>query len=120
MHILSTGIYTKVNNLPERLSGLMGENITQQDIADAVGVSQPTVARWLKGKAIDGEDLLKLANYFSVTPQSLMGNEPIPAGSFRETPAEYKVDDLLEELKRLREQLGAVERAAHRLKKGKS
>lgn len=36
--------------------------------------------------------------------------------ALRETPAEYKVDDLLEEIKRMKEQLGAVERAAKRLK----
>ena len=94
----------------------MGKNITQQEVADAVGVSQPTVGRWLQGKAIDGADLLKLATFFSVSPFTLMGDEPLQATALRETPAEYRVDDLLMEIKTLKEQVASVERAAKRLK----
>jgi transcriptional regulator with XRE-family HTH domain len=116
---LSTDNYTFVNIFPERLDGLMGKEITQEDVAKAVGVSQPTVARWLKGSAINGEDLLKVANFFGVSPFVLMGMEPLPSSALRESPAEYLIDELGEEIKRMKEQLHAVERAAHRLKKGK-
>lgn len=97
----------------------MKNGVTQDDIAKAVGVSQPTVARWLRGAAIGGEDLLNLARYFSVSPFVLMGSEPLSAAALREAPPDYHVDDLLAEMDKLKEQMRAVERAAQRLKKSK-
>jgi hypothetical protein len=49
----------------------------------------------------------------SVSPDSKL------AAIANDRPEDYNVDDLLEEITKLKEQLHAVERAAHRLKKGK-
>ena len=85
-------------------------NLTLKQVSELAEYSIPTInALELEGR---GSDRLraKLAEIYG-GPQSQSQTQAL-----RETPAEYKVDDLLEEIKRMREQLGAVERAAKRLK----
>lgn len=91
---------------------------TQMEIAKTVGVSQPTVGRWLKGTVPQGVELFKLAEMFNVSMNEMLGGEAaVVSRALHESPPEFVMDDLLEEVQRLKEQVNAVERAARRLKK---
>lgn len=51
------------------------KRINQADIANALGISKATVARWCNGEMFPhGETLLKLATFLSVTPNMLITN----------------------------------------------
>jgi transcriptional regulator with XRE-family HTH domain len=101
----------------KRLEALIQKPLTQQIVADGVGVSQPTVQRWLKGTIPGGEELLKLANFLGVDPYALLyENRPPPAKLLRDIPAESLVDDVLAEMDNLKEQIAALDRTVRRLK----
>lgn len=52
-------------------------NITQKDIAKYLNISQNTYSYWETGKVkIDNEALVKLAKYFDIPLNELMGIEP--------------------------------------------
>lgn len=48
--------------------------VRNNKLADAAGVSNGTVGDWLSGKSqgIDGDNLIKVANFFAVRPEQLM------------------------------------------------
>ena len=49
-------------------------NLTQQKLADALGVSRSTVAMWENGKNEPDNDMLgKIAEYFHITTDELLG-----------------------------------------------
>ncbi len=51
-------------------------NLYQKDIAKIFNVEQATVSNWEKGKRIpDSDTLIKIANYFNVSIDYLLGNE---------------------------------------------
>lgn len=57
---------------PTRLRELMNKyQKTQVDVAKAVGVSQPAVAKWLAGGAIRQISLTTLAARFGVKPEDI-------------------------------------------------
>lgn len=58
---------------------------TQQQLADAICVSQPTVQRWLKGTVPDGNHLAAMADFFGVSMDALWGRAPL---NLPETTAE--------------------------------
>ncbi|MBB6218222.1 transcriptional regulator with XRE-family HTH domain [Anaerosolibacter carboniphilus] len=66
-------------NFGERLKLLRDEkDLTQQDLADYLGVGRPTIAGYeTKGKQPDHEKLIKLANYFNVSVDFLLGQADI-------------------------------------------
>ena len=52
------------------------KNLYQKDIARIFNVEQATVSNWEKGKRIpDSDMLIKLANFFGVSVDFLLGNE---------------------------------------------
>lgn len=52
------------------------ENMSQRELADAINVTQASISRWEKNQlSISGANLIKLANYFKVTTDSLLGIE---------------------------------------------
>lgn len=52
------------------LKSLMAERgLTQIQLADAIGVSRQSVARWLKGYPIDDKNMKKLIAYFGISEQ---------------------------------------------------
>jgi len=56
-------------------------NMTQQSLADALGVSKNTIFSWEKGiRKPDIDMLQKIASYFATTVDNLLGNiePPIP------------------------------------------
>ena len=61
----------------ERLKSLrLQAKLTQTEVADKVGVSQPQYARWEAGKRKpSSETLEKFANFFGVTMDYLSGND---------------------------------------------
>lgn len=62
---------------PERLSYLMRiEKLSQSELARKVGISQSAICNWLNGKKEPSiESLWKLADYFDVTVDYLIGKE---------------------------------------------
>lgn len=55
------------------------EKINQSALADAIGMSQATIASWEKGtRKPDADTVSRLADYFGVTIDFLMGRENQP------------------------------------------
>lgn len=61
----------------ETLRLLMSDNnLSQQKLADALGVNQTTVSQWLLGRKKPGYDsIMLLYNKFGITPNELFGIE---------------------------------------------
>lgn len=61
----------------KRITKLREEKkLFQKDIADIFNIEQATVSNWENGKRIpDSEMLIKLANYFEVSVDYLLGND---------------------------------------------
>ena len=54
------------------------KGMTQQDVADRLGVSNKAVSKWESGRGYPSIDSLKeIANYFSVTIDELLSGEKI-------------------------------------------
>lgn len=60
----------------KRIAGLRKEySLSQPQLADKMSVSQSTVAMWESGKRnVSNEDLLKMASFFNVSTDYLLGN----------------------------------------------
>lgn len=61
----------------EAIKSLMAENnLTQQKLADILGVNQTTVSQWLLGKKKPGYDsIMQIYVKFGVSPNLLFGIE---------------------------------------------
>ena len=69
----------RLTNLREK------KNLYQKDIAEIFNVEQATVSNWEKGKRIpDSEMLIKLANFFEVSVDYLLGNDTPPTDNEKE------------------------------------
>lgn len=58
-------------------------NINQPQLAEALGVTQPTISRWLNGKLPDPEQSTRLCEYFDINLSflyQLMGRLERPEG----------------------------------------
>ena len=52
------------------------ENMSQRELADAISVTQASISRWEKNQlSISGANLIKLATYFKVSADELLGIE---------------------------------------------
>ncbi len=62
----------------EALRELMSEHgLSQQKLADALGINQTTVSQWLLGRKKPGYDsILLLYERFGLTPNALFGIDP--------------------------------------------
>lgn len=50
------------------------QNLSQQKIADILGVNQTTVSQWLLGRKKPGYDsILSIYKHFGITPNTLFG-----------------------------------------------
>lgn len=97
----------------------MKDRFTQQDIAVGVGVSQPTVQRWLRGAMPGGGELYRLAKFLGVAVEDLM-DSGLPVTQpmmLRESPPDYMVDDALADVTEIRERAVTLERKLKKLKK---
>lgn len=60
---------------------LIERDKTQQELAEAIGVSKSTVSTWTNGKRIPRMDKVDLmCKYFGVERSAIIGDEKIPAG----------------------------------------
>jgi len=60
-----------------RLIALMSHNnVTQDQLASKIGVTQTTVWKWRKGAIPDGVSTVKLARFFGVSEDSLFSENP--------------------------------------------
>lgn len=98
--IMSTqaGINLKLKTLRKR------EQITQKQLADALGIAQTTIANYESGTRFpDERNLIKLSDYFGISIDSLMNRKPQnperkEQKEFHYSPSELKtlVDDYIE------------------------
>lgn len=100
--------------------------LTQEAVAVAIHVSQPTVQRWLKGSHLpNAEELSKLADLFRITVDDLLGREPakypdlnnVGGDPLQERAAQKDIARLTKIADALAEQLGELRRAIHDLEK---
>ena len=63
-----------INQLMERKSKKMGVRITQEDVADAIGIPRGTVSRWAGQKVdrLDKDVLVRLCEYFDCGIEELL------------------------------------------------
>jgi Predicted transcriptional regulators len=102
-----------MNNLKfrENLVGLRKEkNVTQQQLADHIGVAKTSVSKWETGTTLpDIESLPAIAAYFDVTVDDLLGYEPQLTSeqirhyyhSFAKDFAERPFDEVMEDCRAL-------------------
>lgn len=78
------------------------KNVSQKDIADAVGVSVFAVSKWETGKTIPtGDNLRKMAEYFGCEPEDILSgldNKKEPQNSVELSAAEKRLIDTIREL----------------------
>jgi transcriptional regulator with XRE-family HTH domain len=82
-HIVSTEKNALASFFQKRLDALMHSRtprVTQKVLAEAVGVEQPTVGRWLDGSLPEIDKLLAIADSFGVSINSLL-HESTDSGS---------------------------------------
>ena len=51
------------------------KNLTQEELASALGVSPQSISNWEHGGYLDIELLPSIANYFGITVDELIGND---------------------------------------------
>ena len=75
-------------NLGETIHQLrLHNNLSQEALADALGVSRQSVSKWENGNAVPELDkLVKMSALFSVSLDELVGNQPAPSPHPRENP----------------------------------
>lgn len=79
----------------ERLKELRKQkNISQAELAPILGLSQQAIAKWETEKSSpDPEMLSKLADFFDVTSDYLLGRTDNPKGYYTQTMAAHRTDD---------------------------
>lgn len=69
----------------------IAQNLNQKDFAKIIGIAQPTLSGWETGRTqIDYENLNKLADYFKVSLDYLLGREAIKTVAIVDLPPENK------------------------------
>ena len=73
------------------------KNMYQQDLADTLSVSKSTIAMWETNKRIpDATTLLKIANYFNISVDELLGNTLPNSEPSLTTSPEYRGFNILD------------------------
>ena len=69
----------------------IAQNLNQKDFAKIIGIAQPTLSGWETGRTqIDYENLNKLADYFKVSLDYLLGREVVKNVPLIDLPPENK------------------------------
>ncbi len=112
----------------ERIFELMENNkVSAYKLSKEVGVSQGNISDWKSGKANPSYGaVVKIANYFSVSPEYIEGKTDIPLPAFAEFPggiikqidkSDPQITKLLEEIKDMTpEELNILESLAKTMK----
>jgi len=107
-----------MNLFEQRLLTLFSQRgIKQKDLAAGVGLSPAAIHNYLNGAMPGAAELAKLADYFGVTTDWLLGREkgPKPAG-LSEAPPGHVLDDVFAAFEELKENVSTLERGLKRLK----
>jgi transcriptional regulator with XRE-family HTH domain len=102
----------------ERLERLLDERgVKQNELAKGTGLSPASIHKYLNGAMPGSVELGKIADFFGVTTDWLLGRETSDKGvpALREG-SEPLVDDALSELDGLKEKVQSLDRALKRLK----
>ena len=85
-----------MGNLSERIKKIRkGQKLTQQELADTIGVSVITVKRWEKERIPRADELAKLAEVLNTTTDYLLRGEPLePEPPVHETAQSQPVNNL--------------------------
>lgn len=90
---------------------------TQMQIAVEAGTSQPTVGRWLDGESMpNGHELGRLADFFGVTTDYLLGREKATARPVNYQPSDTIVEDCLADLREVSELVKGLEMRMRKIK----
>lgn len=91
---------------------------SQDSLAERLGISQGAVSKWELAKNLpEGTQLLDLADLFGTSVDWLLGRSEKTPMVLRDSPGEYKFDDVLKEMDDLKEKVASLDRAIKRLKK---
>lgn len=87
----------------ERL--LKQHNVTPYKVAKATGISTSTLSEWKNGSYTPKADKLqKIADYFNVTVDYLLGNEEIPVALSRDNGYEGLTEEQIEMIEIMKEE----------------
>ncbi len=108
-------------NVSQKIATLIARELSlggnQGDLAIRIGISASALSQYKTSqREPNNEELSKLADYFKVTTDWLLGREEEQIGILREETSGYKIADLLSECERVRESVAAMDRAVQRLK----
>lgn len=99
----------------------MEGRFTQQELAERMGVSQPTVQRWLSGSMPRGKRLSRLAETLGVTVKGLFAEkqeaEPTPVVDQLQDARASAIDEVAEALGQIKEHIKRIERKMQELRK---
>lgn len=97
------------------------KQLTQQDVADAINATKRTYAAWERGENdLPLDMLVRLANFYGVTTDYILGREPVTAEKKEKLPEHPTEDrermefvinkDMLGDIKPLEEYIRAIVR----------
>jgi transcriptional regulator with XRE-family HTH domain len=87
------------NRLPQRIARVMRElGVNQQEFARLVGISQPAISLYLKGRIPPADVLYRMARVGGVSMEWLLGAESSESRMVRESPPAYGKQAVLLEL----------------------
>lgn len=72
-----TGFKTHIKELMLKKSVKVGDRVTQQQVAEATGLSLPTIGRWYRGEVdrIEKDTVLKFMKFFDCAFEDLISFE---------------------------------------------
>ena len=67
------------------------KKLNQKELAEIIGIAQPTLSGWETGRTqIDYDNLIKLAKYFEVSLDTLLGADTAPTQIGEKIPKDLK------------------------------
>ena len=83
-----------------------GENLTQDELGEKIGVTNKTVSRWENGNYLPPVELLQmLSKLYGVSINELLSGERLNDEHYKENAEEYIVADLLKKRKEAKKRL---------------
>ena len=97
---------TLQKEIGQRIMLCRGENESQQQLGEAIGVSREIIQHWERGsRQIKAEHICKLAKHFGTSPDYLLGFTSALSSDAKERATEEHTGLSLDAIKRLREAL---------------
>lgn len=90
---LQSSVGRRIKELRTRLGYARGKRLTQDWLAEQVGVTKSSVAKWETDVQVpDGTNLMRLASALETTPQYLLSGEETPEDAVREPRVSYSAE----------------------------